>query len=326
MLNRIFERIQRSTENFLGADRWVGFGRTLIALGQLTILCFTPSGFLFVPVAGESMKPQCNGWRNLTAYCLGGQEFRPWITALLIVILLIVMIGVFPAVTAVLHFWATISISSGISLPDGGEAAAQVITLFLVFLLIGDRRKSHWHIASQKSSSQGFLRGFTWAAHWGIRLQMAWIYVNAAIPKLSVPEWADGTAIYYITRGEFFGAPTYLQDFVFWATSIPWLELSLTWGTIATELTIAYFLLFGKKRARLTSLVLCATLHVGIIVVIGLWSFALVMIGGVCASMVGTSSKKAIRTSVSEVSEITVGTNHRDSIPSLSDKYSTPSA
>ncbi|MBM7769771.1 MULTISPECIES: sporulation-delaying protein SdpB family protein [Glutamicibacter] len=306
MLTVTLQRIHNATQNYLGADRWVGTGRSLIAIAQLTVLCFTPTRFLFVPIAGETPKPQCDGWKSLTAYCLGNEESRPWITVLLIAILLLVIVGIFPALTAVPHYWATISISTGISLPDGGEAAAQVITLFLVFLLIGDRRRSHWDSASLRTAPQGPMLGFTWAAHWVIRLQMAWIYINAAIPKLSVQEWKDGTAIYYVTRGEFFGAPTHLQNAVHWVTSVPWLELSLTWGTIATELAIAYFLLFGKNRFRLVSLGLCVALHVGIIIVIGLWSFALVMIGGVVAAMAGTPAKMptiAIRTRVSEVPE-----------------------
>lgn len=294
MLNRILQPTENAIANFHGADRWIGSGRTLIALAQLSILCFTPTAYLFVPVSGEPQKPHCEGWKGLTAYCLGNDDFRPWVSILLIALLMVVASGFFPALTAVPHYWATVSISTGISLPDGGEAAAQVITLFLVFLLLGDRRKTHWHRASPSTRPRNVLLGLTWAAHWGLRLQMAWIYVNAAIPKLSVQEWKDGTAVYYITRGEFFGAPKHLQELIYWATSMPLVELLLTWGTIAAELTIAYFLIFGKNRTRLVSLALCVALHAGIIAVIGLWSFALVMIGGVAAAMAGIQLRQQV--------------------------------
>lgn len=326
MLNRILQRFENAIASFAGPDRWVGAGRTLIALAQLSILCFTPTEYLFVPLVGESQKPQCEGWRHITAYCFGNEDFRPWVSVLLILLLLIVASGLFPGLTAVPHYWATVSISTGISLPDGGEAAAQVITLFLVFLLLGDRRMSHWHRPSASFSPRGVLHGLAWSAHWGLRLQMAWIYINAAIPKLSVQEWKDGTAVYYITRGEFFGAPKHLESLIYWVTSIPLVELLMTWGTIGVELMIAYLLVFGKTPTRLVALILSVTLHAGIIVIIGLWSFALVMIGGVVAAMAGTHIGQQYHATFPQISELSTAppiTSTLQSRLTPSDGYST---
>lgn len=58
----------------------------------------------------------------------------------------------------------------------------------------------------------------------------------------------------------------------------PWGSLLLTWAAICGGLFVGVGLLLGKK-ARLAAFILDVAFHVGIIITIGLWSFALVMIG-----------------------------------------------
>jgi antimicrobial peptide system SdpB family protein len=183
----------------------------------------------------------------------------------------------------VLHFWIALSVNQSISLPDGGEAVAQVVTLLLVLVSCNDRRTWHWQRPADVQHRDSVWQGIGWAGHWGLRLQMAYIYLNASVAKTAVDDWSDGTALYYVFRGEYFGARGLFSQVFLWISANPFGALALAWGTILGEGLIALFILGGRRRQRL-ALALSLLLHVGIIVGIGLWTFGLIMIGGILAA------------------------------------------
>lgn len=270
--------IYRDVCSFNPESAGVAAGRTGLAIAQLILLVFTPAAYLFVPVAGQKQAPVCDGMRGITAYCFGGSLDPAAVQVLLILGLLLVASGLLPAITSVLHVWLTYSISASIALPDGGEIIAQVATLFIALICINDRRLWHWRKSSRPNPESAALNGVSWAGHWGLRVQVAFVYANSSIAKMSVAAWADGSALYYVTRGSFFGSDNFLTPAVLAVTSWPLGTLALTWGTLLAELLIALFLIIGQRKARLSALALCVLLHVGIILVIGLWTFGIVMI------------------------------------------------
>lgn len=91
--------------------------------------------------------------------------------------------------------------------------------------------------------------------------------------------------------GEQFGALNVLVPVIHWIASVPIFEFALTWGTVVIELSIACLLLFGKLTGRVIAVVLSALLHVGIILVSGLWSFAFTMVGAMIATLGGLGMK-----------------------------------
>ncbi|MEZ0167022.1 sporulation-delaying protein SdpB family protein [Kineococcus sp. LSe6-4] len=260
-------------------SRNIAWARSLIAVAQLSILVFTPANFLFVPVGTEPAGPSCNAYNAWTAYCALDEFDASYISWALVAGLILVISGFWPRVTGILHVWVTFSISTAIQLPDGGEAAAQVVTVFFALILLSDNRRNHWIIdtSSRKTST---LTPISWAASWGLRLQIFWIYISASVAKFSVPEWQEGSAIYYVARQVFFGVDGPLEGLLLWATSQPLLSLAITWGTMIGEIAIAILVLLPYRVARF-SLVLTMVFHGGIILVIGLWSFGLIMIASV---------------------------------------------
>lgn len=291
MLTQIVAKTGGAIASFPYGSRWITAGRALVALSQLSIILITPLAALFVPVIGQGVKPTCDGVWRATAYCItpGSSEWLP--TVLLTLVFCSVVAGLYPRITSILHYWATLSLSLGISLPDGGEAAAQAFALFFVLTCAGDGRRNGWRSAS-RTGPPTVLDALSWAGHWGLRLQVAWIYTNAAVTKLKVNEWQDGTAMYYIVRGELFGAGDWVRELALWVTAIAPVELALTWGAIGIELCIAFVIVSRRDQGRLVALGLAVMLHGGIIMMIGLWSFGLVMIGGVCAAMAGAVTCK----------------------------------
>ncbi len=79
-------------------------------------------------------------------------------------------------------------------------------------------------------------------------------------------------------------------------TAVPLGTALLTWGTISLE-TAAGVLVLSRPRRRQGALVLVVALHVGILLAIGLWSFAIIMIGAVTVATAATSTAGSPRPS-----------------------------
>lgn len=114
----------------------------------------------------------------------------------------------------------------------------------------------------------------------GLRVQVAYIYLDSGISKLSHEDWLNGSAMYYFVRDPSFGGSGFVGQVVRWVTNFDYGVAFLTWAPIVMEIAIAIMILGGTMR-RSAALALSLTLHLGIIAVIGLWSFGAVMIASV---------------------------------------------
>lgn len=278
LLTRVQKMVNQSTWIYFP----VGLARSVIALGQLSILVATPLAALFVPVAENGSGPRCHFSGNGSIFCIADQLGLPLgFAALLVVsILMLSIAGLRPAIVAPLHYWATISISTSVTVPDGGEAAAQIAMFFLMLCSIGDRRKNHWNFTNESF--------FKWhppillASYVVLTVQMSWIYIQAGVAKIAVDEWSQGTAVYYVIRDRFFGASSPFDGIMYAVTNNSFTSLALTWGVIFCEITIGVVLL-TQRRYRLYAFCLSFILHGAFALVLGLWSFAIIMIGAVAA-------------------------------------------
>ncbi|MBZ4319757.1 sporulation-delaying protein SdpB family protein [Streptomyces huiliensis] len=279
--------MERSLRCFPAESRALGVGRSLIALAQASILIFTPASHLFVPVGGTETKVDCSSLaQGASLYCLADSADRQLLNLVLLVVLLVVASGILPRYTTVLHFWASLSIGQSISLPDGGDAVAQVVTFFLMLACINDRRVWHWQ-RSDGGKSDSVWQGLAWAGWWGVRLQVSYIYLNSALAKLPVDPWTEGSATYYVARMENFGAAGLFADLFRSATSVTIIALLSAWGTIAVECLIA-LLLLRRGFPQAVAAGISACLHVLIILQLGIVSFGLTMLGAVvCAASRG---------------------------------------
>lgn len=255
--------------------RYLGVGRTIIAVAQLTILVFTPVTALMVPVGGIS-GPKCSSVQALSLYCLGGDSYLSVKHWMLVALLLVVASGYRPRYTSFIHLWVTVSISGSINLPDGGESVARVVTLLLVLICFADNRTWHWQFPSTPVPVNA--GAISLAASLFLRVQLAYLYIDSAIAKFGVDSWADGSAEYYFVRNPMFGSAGPVDTIVKAITTHAVPTALLTWGALAIELVIGIAIL-GGTRSRRIALICDCLLHIGIIVTMGLWSFSLVMIG-----------------------------------------------
>jgi antimicrobial peptide system SdpB family protein len=267
-------RLRRTIRGFdVQTLRFSGF-RGMLVLTQLTILVTTPYDALMQTLVGAGAGPICEGVRKASTYCLG-RSFPEWlVTSAMVLILLGAAVGLAPTIMAILHAWVAFSIAASISLPDGGDQAAAVCALLLVAVSFADQRRQP---LSPPRTVANWRRQVALAGLMAMRVQVAAIYFNAAIAKLFAPEWANGTAEYYVLRDPFFGASGPLAPFLQAATTLPAVTVGATWGAMITEIVIGVLILCGA-RSRSLALMLCVALHGAIIITMGLWSFGLIMI------------------------------------------------
>lgn len=276
----MFKKLQGYVSRYQPAGLWIGIGRSTIAVAQASFLALTTTSALFQPLTGVAEGPKCQGIAQAGLFCLGEQigldsNTSKWIV---IALLMIVASGVVPRWTAVPHAWLSLSVSWSINLPDGGEQVAVLATLFLIPILLPDLRLWHWSPLT-----------YTPTPHWSgtglagivlMRLQIAIIYLHSGLSKFGTEDWVNGSAEYYFVRDPMFGATGVVGDTMRWFTSYPAGTAFLTWSAIALEVAIGVLIL-GPFRQRVFSFTGALALHGFIIVTMGLWSFALIMIGTV---------------------------------------------
>lgn len=259
-------------------------GRSIVALGQLTVILFTPLSYLQDQIAGSDAYVQCSSFYSDWNILCNASIPDSVKISILSVILIFVISGYYPRISSILHFLVSITIYSGITLADGGESAAIVTTFWIAIIGLFDGRKNGWtqSFSSSKNSSS-LLFTISLAGALFLKIQCSLMYFHASVSKMSSDTWVDGTAMYYIIRMEMFGASPPFRDFMIWFTSQPVGTVVATHGTLVAELFIALSI-WGNRNLKACAIVLSVLLHVSIIFILGISSFALVMIGLVISS------------------------------------------
>lgn len=258
-----------------------GVARTLIALGTLLTLLLNDTDALFRP-AGLTVGEAAGGSTlvRFSLFALVPVEYLGLAKWLAIGVLIGVISGWRPRITGLLHWYVAFSFASTCFLIDGGEHVTAVLTLLLVPVTLTDSRKWHWSTAPPVSAESPLGRHLTRlmavSSLLAIRLQVAVIYFHAGVGKMSVTEWANGTAVYYWFTDPGFGAPAWLQPLIIPALTNSVTVTALTWGVILFEIGLAAALVMDRRWWP-PLLKLGLLFHFGIILVHGIVTFAIVM-------------------------------------------------
>jgi len=252
-----------------------GLPRTLLALSTLLTLVFSPVAGLFRPGVGVLEAPICQGASRAGIFCLGSHhlEATRWIV---VILLAIVASGWRPRVTALLHVWIVLSVQFNALMVDGGDQVCQVLTLLLLPVALSDRRVWHWFQPDDDSDARPFARVLALSTLVAIQIQVAGIYFHAAIAKFSVPEWVDGTALYYWLLDGPFGAPHWLGAPLGLLLRSGTASALVCWSVLLLEYLLSAALLMPEGFRR-PLLVVAVTFHAAIAVTLGLVSFGLAM-------------------------------------------------
>lgn len=261
-----------------GSGPWsnvYGTARSMLGVGTLLTLVFNPTDSLFRPfgrtldVVGERFV--LARWGLFALAAPGHLELARWVA---VVVLLLVLSGWRPRVTGVLHWYVTFSYAVATFAIDGGDQVTANLALLLVPVTLTDGRRSHWDPPGRSSQTLGrelgaLLARSAWIV---IRIQVCAIYAVAGISKMKVPEWVDGTALYYWFTDPTFGTNGWVASLVTPLIRHPVSVVALTWSVLLLELCLAASLI-GTPFVRRVLLPLGLGFHLSIVLVHGLASF-----------------------------------------------------
>lgn len=287
-LTRLWPTLLRNASEFEPRGRPLAVGRLLLALATLTSVVFTSDAELFSNATAVSGGMRCDGLRSLSLWCLNANVADSYLAARLVTIAVLVLVGIGyrPRWTCIPHWYVTFSLAASMSAINGGDSAAVIATMLIVLLCLGDGRVWQWSRATEPLPAPW--RGRSYAAQLVIRLQLVVIYLSAAGSKLFDPAWRDGSAMYFALHDPYSGLPASALGPMTPLLDSRWLIALVTWSVIAVQLVIAVTVL-GRRRERRVMVVLVAGLHLGIIVLMGLTSFGITMIGFALAAYGGRS-------------------------------------
>jgi len=103
-----------------------------------------------------------------------------------------------------------------------------------------------------------------------LQVHLCLVYLTSGIEKAKFDQWWNGDAIWRSVN-----LPEMAQFDMTWLAQVPWLPILLGWGTLAIEL--GYALLIWPRWTRKWMAVATLSLHAGIAVTLGLYSFSGVM-------------------------------------------------
>jgi antimicrobial peptide system SdpB family protein len=265
-----------------------GLGRTLLALGTLGTLTFSNTFDLFRPAVGIASFPNCFAMGRGGLFCVAGREHLEIAHWIAIAVLLVAASGWRPRFFGVLHWYVAWSLFTSGLMVDGGDQITAVLTLLLIPVTLTDARRWHWEAPREPAGAPGTGLLPTGAAAaqlialstlFMIRLQMAGVYFHAAVAKMGVPEWRDGTAVYYWFTDPWFGLSEPVKSWVLPLLANGVVVAAATWGAMALELFL-FTGLVAERRHRRVLLCLGIAFHAMIALVHGLPSFSLAMWAG----------------------------------------------
>lgn len=254
----------------------LGLARTLLALCGLSTLVFSSVNTLIRPAAG-TQGMFCAGPASASIWCLTPADDHGWAKLVCILILAAAATGWRPRFTAIPMWWVLFGNQSSLTVVDGGDQIAAVLALLLIPISLTDSRKWHWTAAKFGCASEhpraAVVAHVTLVA---IQVQVAFVYINSCLAKLGVPEWLNGTAIYYWLRDPMFGPAGGLRNITDALMVQPIPVALVTWGTLFLEFFLGISI-FLPRAYKLILLPLGLAFHLGIAVMMGLWSFAFAM-------------------------------------------------
>jgi antimicrobial peptide system SdpB family protein len=253
----------------INAGDLLPFARALLSLSLLTTLLFNEFEVLFPAEILSRFQP--SGFFDEINFFYNFKDNKPVCYLLSLIVLSGVILGFCPCLTGLLQWYLTFSFIHISPIVDGGDQINSVICFLLIPVNTLDFRFNQWH----NKNTNSILHIYTcYICCILIQIQMSVIYFHAAIGKIYISEWADGTAIYYWLQHDIYGS-TYWKNINFLFES-PFLTSMITWGSILLEILLCCAI-FMEQRWKFLFFLLGVLFHFLIFLFLGLFSFFLVI-------------------------------------------------
>lgn len=276
-MSRLVPRLAQAIGRAEPRGRPLAVGRSLLAAATLVTILFSTDAELFIRTTELPSGLRCTGIRAASLWCLAGPTGTGLLLSriLAIAVLVAVLTGFRPKWTCVPHWYVSFSLASAMEMSNGGDAIAQVTTMLLIPVCLGDDRAWQWTSVTRPLPPSW--RGSAFAAHLAVRGQICLIYITAVTAKLMDPLWRQGSAMYFVEHHPQYGFPPFVLDLLTPVLNSYWFVAAFSWSVIVLQVVVTVLIL-GRRKHRLIALVLGCGLHLGIMLLMSLVSFGMVMI------------------------------------------------
>ncbi|WP_258101255.1 sporulation-delaying protein SdpB family protein [Marinoscillum pacificum] len=273
----IFDKV---INNILERNIWtptLGLGRSILAFGTLLTLVFNEVSVLFKSLGKEELIIEKSAIAKVSLFEIMPLGPAKWLA---VVLLIVVILGYLPRIMGVVHWWISFSFINSATVIDGGDQITSIITLLLIPVSLVDFRKNHWNkpitLTNEFNDNLKQLIGFF--SMISIKLQVAFIYFDAAIGKFSVNEWADGTAIYYWFTNPVFGINKLFASVLNPLLANKYFIVLSTYSVLLLEVLLFMAAVMSWQRRKYL-LFVAILFHLSIVFIHGLASFFFAMAG-----------------------------------------------
>jgi antimicrobial peptide system SdpB family protein len=254
--------------------------RTVLALGTFLTLAFNPAAILFH--SGSLMNPytvNCPDVGAVGLFCIVSGDSLDAARLWLAIACLPAILGIVPAVSSWLHAYAAFSLSNNAIGIEGGD---QLTVNLAILLAVASMSDSRWFGYVEDRSPGTLVRFIVPNVLLCVCvIQIAYVYVEAALVKLGHPIWAEGSALWYWVQNSGFGVSRDSERLLLDLLAVPLVSAAASWGTIILEMVIASLLIFGRRNQglRRSALVIGICFHAAIALLMGLVTFFVAMTG-----------------------------------------------
>lgn len=270
-------KLKRHLETINFNSKYFTISRVLLASGTLSTLIFNNSEFLFYPNKQTFSLGKTVLMENINLFKLFPPEYIVYAKIISIIILFLVIIGIYPRYTCILHWWVSFSFFGSSSIIDGGDQITAIITLLLILIYLFDNRKWHWTERLPNNNNKSvYISSLALIA---IKFQMCFLYLQASLSKLGVEEWKNGTCLYYWFKRPDFGNPEYFSIIFDPILKNTVLLPLLTWSVFIFEFLLFLAITF-KQPTKNKILIFGILFHFAIFMIHGLFSFSIAMTAG----------------------------------------------
>ncbi len=253
--------------------------RSVLALSTVMVLAVNGSRVLLHDPLNAGLSPtSCDNLASLGAFCLVPAESAEQVRCLLILLCVPALLGLVPVVAAPMHAYAAFTVASNTVGIEGGDFLVATTSAVLVLVCATDRRLHGWSPRGTARPSMRHIPAQVFLL--GLRVQVSYVYLEAATVKQVHPIWADGSALWYWMQQPNFGARPEVRDLLGVALAQAPLLHAMTWGVIVAEYALAFAVLAARqRRTRLVTLALAVLMHLVFALVLGLITFFVSMLG-----------------------------------------------
>ncbi|HYB95638.1 MAG TPA: HTTM domain-containing protein [Vicinamibacterales bacterium] len=247
--------------------------------------------FLYGPDGALGDAYRAGGFRtgrvNLLHYCTGRMS---WVWALLAihaVAALLLLLGVHARMAAAVSFVTLTTLQSRNPLVTyGGDDVLRVMCFLLILTPSGES------LSIDRFRTAGTVIGDATVSAWSWRLmqiQVAVLYVKAALAKLAGASWYDGRAVLFATEARDFQR----RRLPVWARRHGWLRAG-SWATVVTEFALGT--LIWVREFRGATLAAGVVMHLILERYLNLYLFGAVMIACLMLFLDPASVERTLRT------------------------------